>query len=158
MVKVLVVYDSKYGNTKRVAQKIASSIKRDDAQVTTGYVKETVPEEVANFNVLVIGAPNHMGKPSRTARKFVEKLEPLKLDLAGVAVFDTYFGKPRNFEKSTRKMEKLLAQKLPNVKLLVPSLSVQVLGIKGPIAEGELPKSEEFGKKIADTLTSAKAL
>ena len=43
-------------------------------------------------------------------------------------------------------------KKLPNLKLISPSLSVRVHGIPGPLAEGELPKCKDFGRTIANQL------
>jgi len=36
--------------------------------------------------------------------------------------------------------------------LIAPGLSIKIQGIKGPILEGELPKCEEFGNKVATQL------
>lgn len=38
---------------------------------------------------------------------------------------------------------------IPGLKLITPSLSIKVKGMKGPIVDGELPKCKEFGNKIA---------
>jgi len=67
-----------------------------------------------------------------------------------VAVFDTYLGE--DFEKSVKKMEKRIGEKVPRLKLISPGLSIKVEGMKGSIADEELPKCKEFGKKIADQL------
>ncbi|MCP8309116.1 MAG: hypothetical protein H3Z54_10565 [archaeon] len=63
------------------------------------------------------------------------------------AVFDTYIGK--DFEKAVKKMEKQINEKVPELKMIAPGLSIRVQGIKGPVSEGELPKCKEFGNKIA---------
>ena len=90
-----------------------------------------------------------MGKPSRTIRKFVDDIAKLDLKEKQFAVFDTYFVRPSNFEKAMKKLEKLTKEKLPSWKPMTPGLSVKVTGIKGPIADGELAKCIDFGKKIA---------
>jgi multimeric flavodoxin WrbA len=36
--------------------------------------------------VIVLGAPNHMGRPSRTMKKFVDRLAELDLKAKNVAV------------------------------------------------------------------------
>ena len=58
----------------------------------------------------------------------------------------------RYFEKAMKKMEKKISEKFPNLKLITPGLSIKVKGVNGPIADGELPKCKEFGKKIASQL------
>ena len=155
MVKVFVVYDTKYGNTKLVAEKIVEGIREAEGiEAAVGYVKEVAPAELAEYDAVLIGAPNHMGKPSRAISKFVDELAKLDLKAKQVAVFDTYFEKPRNFEKAMKKLEKKVREKLPSWKLLSPGLSIKVTGVNGPIAEGELPKCVAFGKKIAEQLKS----
>ena len=113
------------------------------------YVKEVDAEKVANYDVIVLGAPNHMGRPSRTMTKFVDKLAEIDLKVKDVAVFGTYAGRIRTVDRAVKKLEKMVKKKLPNVNLISPSLSVRVNGVTGPIVEGELPKCVDFGKKIA---------
>jgi len=65
--------------------------------------------------------------------------------------------KPREFVNSLRNYKIIflalgLVFLLPNLKLLSPSLSVRVKGVTGPVVEGELTKSKEFGNRIANQL------
>jgi flavodoxin len=155
LIRVFVVYDTKYGNTKQVAEKIVEGINASgDVETVIGYVKEVNPADLADYDAILIGAPNHMGNPSRTISKFVDELAKVNLKGKQVAVFDTYFQRQRNFEKAMKKLEKNVSKKLPSWKLLTAGLSIKVTGVNGPIAEGELPKCVEFGKKIAEQLKS----
>ena len=66
MVKVIVLYDSKHGNTKLAAEKILEGIKESaEFETEIAYVKEVDVGKVASFDVIVLGAPNHMGRPHR---------------------------------------------------------------------------------------------
>ena len=47
-----------------------------------------------------------------------------------------------------KKLEKHMDANLPNVKIIGPGLSIKVNGVNGPIADGELPKAKEFGKRV----------
>ena len=153
MVKVFVVYDSKYGNTKLAAESIRKGMSQvEGIEAAIGRVNEVNVEEVADYDSIVLGAPNHMGRPSRTIKKFVDRLAGFELKAKSVAVFGTYAGRIRTPDRAVRKLEKMVKNKLPNVKLISPSLSVRVNGVTGPIMEGELPKCVEFGKKIANQL------
>jgi len=153
MTRVFVIYDTKYGNTKLAAERIAEGLREVDGTETgIDYVKNIDLNEIANYDALVIGAPNHMGKPSRTIMKFIDQLAKTGLKSTRIAIFDTYFKHERNFEKAMRKMEKTITEKLPNVSLLTPGLSVRVEDVNGPVAEGELPKCIEFGKRIANQI------
>ncbi len=151
--KVFVIFDSKYGNTERAAQQIANGIKEvGAADVDLSHVKNVNLQKLFEYDALVFGAPNHMGRPSRTMTKFIDSLEAVPLKAKHAAVFDTYFSKPRNCGKAMRQMEQRLGEKLPALKLIVPGISLKVEGVNGPLAEGELPKCKEFGKMVADQL------
>lgn len=152
--KVLIIYDSKYGNTKLVAENILVGIKQVEGIETAIYhVKDVDPQIIASYDALIIGAPNHMASPSRTMKKFVTKLPEINLNAKSVAVFGTYSGRVRVADRAVKKMEKIFEKTLPKLKLLSPSLSVKVKGVTGPVAEGELPKCQDFGKRIAQQLT-----
>ena len=151
--KVLIIYDSKYGNTKLVAEQIALGLKKQNSiEVSIGYVKEIDSTKLSSFDALIIGAPNHMGKPSRTISKFVDNLSKVGVAAKWAAAFDTYFQRDRYQGKAMGKLEKKIAERLPMVELLSPGLSIKVKGVNGPIVEGELPKAEEFGKRIGSAI------
>ncbi len=123
-------------------------------ETAIGYLKEIDLASLADYDAILLGTPNHMGRPSRTIKKFVDKLAELDLKAKDVAVFDTYAGKERAVDRAMKKLEKIVEKKLPNLNLISPGLSIRVHGITGPIAEGELPKCVDFGKKTASQLKS----
>ena len=105
---------------------------------------------IVDFDSILIGSPVHIGRPTGSIRKLIDKLGKLKLDNKKVAVFDTYMR--TDFEKAVKKMEKQIEQKAPQLELLIPGLSIQVEGFKGPITADDLPKCKEFGVNIATKL------
>ena len=147
LTKVLVAFDTKYGNTKIAAEKIAEGIKAEGIDVTLSNMKEVDFKTIEQYDAILMGCPNHFGGPTRTAKKFIDRLE--KRDLKGkvIAVFDTYIKK--DFEKAVKKMEETINEKIPGSQLMTPGLSIKVEGMKGPILEEEFPKAKEFGKQIA---------
>lgn len=148
--KVIVMYDSKYGNTKLAAETIADGMKEfDEIEVSVVNVKDADAGKVTEGDVLVLGAPNHMARPSRTMRKFVDTLIEVNLKASNVAVFGTYSGKLRDPDRAVKWTEKTLRGRLPKIGLILPSLSVRVHGVTGPIFDGELERCKEFGKRIA---------
>jgi flavorubredoxin len=152
-VKILVIFDTKYGNTKLAATSILEGIREvEEIESDIGYVKEVDLERIVGYDAIVLGAPNHMGRPSRTMKKFIDKLASLDLAAKYIAVFGTYSGRIRPVDRSLRKLEKMVSEKLPNLELVLPGLSVRVNGVSGPIVSDELPKCVDFGKKIASYL------
>jgi flavodoxin len=151
--KVFIIYDSKYGNTKIVAENILENlIQAEGIEADIGYAKEVDPQKLICYDALIIGAPNHMGRPSQTIQKFIDGLGKLDLKAKNGAVFGTYSGRVRPLDRAVKKQEIILEKKLPNLKLLSPSLSIKVKGVTGPISEGELSRVKEFGKRIANQL------
>jgi NAD(P)H dehydrogenase (quinone) len=62
--KVIVVYDTKHGNTKLVAEKIVEGMMEvKGIETAISDVKDVNLEKVADSDVLLIGSPNHVGKP-----------------------------------------------------------------------------------------------
>jgi len=151
LTRILVVYESKYGNTKLLAEKIAEGAREvERTEVLISEVKRVGFDTIHGYDAVLIGSPNNIGGPTRGIRKFIDKLGKLKLGDKGFAVFDSYMG--RDIEKAVKKMERRMSEKVAEAKLLTPGLSMQVEGTKGPISEGELPKAREFGNRIAAQL------
>ena len=152
---VFIIYDSKYGNTKFAAEKILEGIKSSRTfEAATGCIKDVALQELANYDCIVFGAPNHMGAPSRAMKKFVNRLPDYTPKVKFVAVFGTYSGRERTVDRAVKKLEQLVKKNLPNAKMISSSLSIRVNGIPGPIVSEELPKCVDFGKKITTQLTA----
>lgn len=152
MTTVSVYFDSKYGNTKLVAEKIAEGLQSQGVTVTIGHVREVKLDNAICADAIVLGAPNHMAQPSRTMQRFIDYLATGDLKATKVAVFGTYSGRVRPVDRAVKKLEGIVQAKLPNLKLVLPGLSVRVNGVRGPVIEEELPRGVEFGKSIAAQL------
>jgi flavodoxin len=151
LTKVIVVYESKYGNTKMVAEKIAQGLGTGKGiKADVFELKDVKLERVPDYDVILIGSPNHMGRQTRGIKKFIDKLGKLKLKNKSAAVFDTCG--PKSFEQAVKKMESQLTKVAPGLRLISPGLSILVQGMRGPIVEEDMPKCEDFGKKIAAQL------
>ena len=148
MAKVIVIYESRYGNTKLVAEEIVEGMREvEGIEVALSELKEVDLDKILDYHAILIGSPNHFGGPTRSIKKFIDRLGKLTLKKRVFAVFDTYI--KRDLEKAVKKMEKRIKEKVPESNLLVPGLSIKVQGMKGPILEEEFPKCKEFGSKIA---------
>jgi menaquinone-dependent protoporphyrinogen IX oxidase len=91
MVKVFVVYDTKYGGTKLVAEKIVEGMREVEGIETAIFDgKEVSLEEVADSDAVLIGSPNHIGRPARGIEEFIDIFGKLDLKTKWVAVFDTH--------------------------------------------------------------------
>ena len=153
MTKIIIVYSSWFGNTGKVAETIGKSISQNEEnQVLVKEIKQVDPKDVLGYDVILIGSPNHMGGPTRSAKNFIDKLGQLDMEGKRGAFFDTYVRENVHVNKAVRKMEQRINQKIPGMKLIVDGLSILVKGVRGPLAVGELARCEEFGKKIINQL------
>lgn len=152
MTSISIYYDSKYGNTKLVAEKIAEGLQSRGETVTLGHVHDMRLEGAVCSDAIVLGAPNHMAQPSRAMKRFIDYLATADLKATKVAVFGTYSGRVRPVDRAVKKLEGIVQTKLPSLKLVLPGLSVRVNGVKGPVVADELPKCIEFGTAIAAQL------
>lgn len=126
MVRVIVVFESRYGNTKRVAASIIEGISEvGRVEATLKELKEVDLKEIPSYDAIVIGSPNHMGGPTRGIRGFINKLGKLRLEGNKFAVFETYMGK--DFEKAVKKMEKQISEKAHGLKRTVAGFALQRL-------------------------------
>ena len=111
-------------------------------------IEDTAPNDVLDYDIILIGSPNHMGGPTRKVKKFIDNLGKLKIDDKQIAVFDTYVRKNVHIGKTVRKMEKRISENLSDLKIMTDGLSIQVKGVRGPLEKGELSKCILFGNKL----------
>lgn len=152
MVTVIVIYATKFGNTKLVAEKIAEGMSEAEGiETTVRDVKEVDFEEIIDYDAILIGSPAHFRGPVGGIKKLIDKLGKLDLKAKQAAVFDTYWW-GKDFENAMKKMEARIREKVSGLKLITSDLSIRVDGIKGPVTNGEFHKCKDFGKKLANHL------
>jgi len=146
---VLIVYETKFGNTKKAAETIADGMKEGE-QIKTEVinVNDVDYSKVQDFDAIIIGSPTWAGYCTDTIKKFINELAGLSLNEKSYAVFDTNTGLPL-LSKAVKKMEKRISKNIPNLKRILPGLPVRVKGQKGPIIEDGLSKCQNFGKELA---------
>jgi flavodoxin len=144
MSKAIVVYDSKYGNTKKVAEDIALAIEGEGIEVVLKAVKDTSYDEVNQYDLVVIGSPTHINNPKKDTKKFLKKLKGTDLKNIKFAAFDTRINDAKKgaiIKIETALME-LGATKVTN------GLVVSVLGMKGPLEDSAQEKSKAYGSVL----------
>jgi flavodoxin I len=84
--KVLVIYDSFYGNTEGIANSIGTAFGSDVKVMRIGEVK---PSELESIDLLAVGSPTRWGKPSPAIQEFLNKVPETAIKGLNVAAFDT---------------------------------------------------------------------
>jgi len=72
MPKVIVIYFSKTGNTKRMAEFIADGAKAQNAQVTLKEVQEVAPKDLLQYDGIIIGSPTYYGSMAAEIKRLMD--------------------------------------------------------------------------------------
>jgi flavodoxin len=154
---ILVIYDSQYGNTEKIAQAIANTL-RQTSEVEIFRVGDVKPEQLTGTGLLVVGSPTQQFRPTAAMRNFLNHLPQNGLKGVKVAAFDTRLTQAeiektpplpffeRIFGYADRRMLKMLKNK--GGKLVLPGEGFYVQGMKGPLMEGELERAEQWARKL----------
>jgi flavodoxin len=86
----LVVYDSQYGNTARIAQTIADTL-RASGQAQAVRVDPTHPVSFQRVDLLIVGCPTQGFRPTPAMQSFLGTVPFQSLGGLAVACFDTRF-------------------------------------------------------------------
>ena len=146
--KIIIIYDTKHGNTKQVAELIGDGLNSVEENIITfRNVEDFDPNKEEVYDLIIIGSPNHYGKPTKPIKKFIQDLPNSSLNVNSFAVFDTYMFK--DYEKVVKKIEKKISKLIPSLNQVSSGLSIRVAATKGPILDDDLPKCKDFGIKLA---------
>jgi menaquinone-dependent protoporphyrinogen IX oxidase len=154
--KGIIIYDTTYGNTRKIAETIAETLKRAGIEVDTFYVKDVKKLSASDYNFLVIGSPTKFGTMSFTVKGFLGKVKDKEWRNKPFAAFDTE--NPENIEQKQGSAAEKIAEKLKEKQMnqLLPVLKAVVLDWKGPLQEGEIERAKKYASELAATLKKAK--
>jgi menaquinone-dependent protoporphyrinogen IX oxidase len=159
--KGIVVYDTSYGNTKKIAETIAETLRESGIESDLLYVKDVKKLSAKDYNFLVLGSPTKFGTMSLAIRFFLGKVKSEEWMNKPFAAFDTENlenierAKAENKEWSAaEKISEKLREKKMNQPL--PVLKALVLGQKGPLVEGEVDRTKDYARELAIKLKREK--
>jgi len=73
MTKVIVIYASDYGNTKKMAEAIAEGAKSvSGTEVVVKEAESVVADDLLTSDGIIVGSPVHMGSPHWKIKKFID--------------------------------------------------------------------------------------
>ena len=70
--KVLIVYDSRSGNTEKMAHAVAEGVEAEGVDVEVKKVDDASVDELPEVNGLILGSPVYYGLPSAKIKDFVD--------------------------------------------------------------------------------------
>ena len=159
----LVIYDSLYGNTEKIARAIGNGLVAalgDDENVAVVPVGEVEADRLAKQDLLVVGAPTHGSRPSPPMHEFLASIPDNTLAGMKAIAFDTrtdmkeltgfvrlFGGIMDRMGYAAPKIASSLEKK--GARMISPPEGFIVLGTEGPLREGELERAASWAKEIA---------
>ena len=160
--RIMVIYDSLYGNTAKIAQAISNEFSdihgaEEDVQLHT--ISEIEPGLLVGLDLLIVGSPTHKFRPSPTTSAFLKSLSKNALKGTKVAAFDTRFTEEEIdstgwFFSAMVGVFGFAAEPIANRlqkkggELAIPAEGFYVDGFEGPLSEGELERAAEWARQI----------
>jgi len=144
--KALIVYDSVYGNTEKIARSIGSAITGD---VKVLRAAEVNPSELQSADLLIVGSPTHGGRQTPAIQDFLNKVTKPVIKGISVAAFDTRFSTRlvKIFGYAAGRIAGSLKRK--GGTLVASPEGFFVKSKEGPLKEGELERAASWAKEIA---------
>lgn len=153
MAEKLVVYDSVFGNTEKIAEAIGETL--EDALVIN--VTKVTQENLENLKILFVGSPTRAFRPTPATMTFIKGLGANALVGVKTATFDTRIPYEQAesgflqfmiklFGYADAKIAKALAK--AGGDLALPSEGFGVSGTEGPVIEGELERAQAWARGI----------
>jgi len=142
----LVVYDSLYGNTEKIARAVGEALGPGTRVVRAGGVD---PADLETVDLLVVGSPTHGGRPTEAVQELLERLEGSLPAGARVAAFDTRMGAKwvGIFGYAAGKIARVLEK--AGGTLVAPAEGFVVRGKEGPLKDGERERATNWAKELA---------
>jgi flavodoxin len=151
----LIMYDSTFGNTERLARVMADRL-AEYGIVTLFRVPEDGEFDKHDADVLVVGGPTQRHGTSPTMQAFLEGLPRHILRGLKVAAFDTRYH--MSAWKSGSAAHSIASRlKRTDASLLVPPESFFVAEREGPLEAGERERAEQWAELIFATFEARKS-
>lgn len=143
MPKTLVLYHSRTGNTRIMAEAIAKGIK-ENQKIRVELRENVTPQELADFDAIIIGVPTYHHDMTRNIKKILEEAAVRNMDLES-KIGGTFGSYGWSAEAPSLVLEVL------NNKFKMNTIEYPLLIKYAPDQTG-LQKCREFGKQIAEKL------
>ena len=143
----VVVYDSQYGNTERIAQAIADTL-RAFGQAQAVRVDPAHPVSFQGVDLLILGSPTQGFRPTLAMQFLLGNVSSQALRGLAVACFDTRF-RGRLWKSSTApRMARQL--RTMGVEPIIPpeSFFVKAMKKEGPLLAGEVERAATWARML----------
>ena len=158
--KAIVIYDSQFGNTEKIAQTIRDALS-DTAETRLMRASSVAPRDLMAADLLVIGSPTQRFHPTEPVDRF---LKGTSLRGMRAAAFDTRFDMDDVDSRALRLAVKVAgdsAYAAPRIAAVLEKAGATmvvapegfiVTDTEGPLREGELERAAEWARGLLTAL------
>jgi len=152
MATALVIYDSVFGNTEKIARAVGEALDARAVRVTA-----VEPGDLEGVGLLIVGSPTRVFSPTKETKAFLKSIPAGGLEGVGVAAFDTRMDVEETksavftffawlFGYAADPIAKRLGKK--GGRLLVRPEGFFVTGSEGPLRENELERAAGWAASL----------
>jgi len=158
MAKILVVYDSKTGNTEKMAIAVAEGARQiENVEVTVRKVDETSLEDLCGSDGIVMGSPTYYGQMSGRLKTFIDESVKIHGKLEGKvgAAFTSSGGTASGAETT---LLSILQAMLVHGMIVQGRPDHKHYGAAAvdPTSEKDIAYCKELGKRVANLVAKLK--
>ncbi len=159
--KAIVIYDTRFGNTERIAKSLEIGLKEAEGiqNAICVNVRDATIDSLKEYDLLSIGAPTEGFTASKSIKEFLARLKSVKLSGRYGFAFDTKLDS-RLSGSAAKYIEKELINQ--GLKIIAPRQSATVFTIKergaivsARLKEGEDKRFEQIGTRIGALSTQS---
>ncbi|MFQ6087451.1 MAG: flavodoxin family protein [Candidatus Methanofastidiosia archaeon] len=151
MKKAIVIYDTRFGNTEKIARALARGMEKQGVKVACVKVDEADVDKLVEYDLLAIGGPTHRRNVSESMKAFLGKLKSVNLRGKKAFAFDTRY-KHWLAGSAGKGIEKRLKRLRMSIIKPHSSAIVRYKKREGPLEEGMEEMFEQIGVEIEELI------
>jgi len=156
--RACVIFDTRYGNTEKIARSFETGLKKAGIETVCVNAKDVADDSLKQCDLICVGAPTEAFGASRPMKEFLGKLKSIDLSGKHGFAFDTKLD--WRFSGSAAKfIEKELSNL--SLRIIAPRESAIVFALKeagaitgARLKEGEEKRFEQVGLRVGAALTA----
>jgi flavodoxin len=153
MKKAIILYDSVFGNTKKVAMSLSRGLEAGGLYVDSSSIEDFDILELNSYDIIGIGGPTHYHGASKKMKSFLNKIKHLKMETKYGFAFETK-GEFRFAGSAAKRIIRYLNK--IKIKIIHPTITGIVLDQEGSLKDATLNLMEQVGLNISDKMNNSK--
>jgi flavodoxin len=157
--RACVIFDTRYGNTEKIAKSFETGLKEAGIQTVCGNTKDVAVDSLKQYDLICVGAPTEAFAASKPMKEFLGKLKSIGLTGKYGFAFDTKLD-----SRFSGSAAKFIEKELNNLgfQIIAGRESAIVFGVKkeeggARLKEGEEKRFEQIGTQVGTALTQSGA-